>query len=170
MIIRYSPHPIEFYTKTATLQRVGLPDETVSFGPGESPLLKDEPEAWNLAFLSFWYETESNHPDPSFTTRVRRTLQFLPRTGETDLAGLSPEETVRPLLRLPALQAVRALQALPRFKQLPLYQAYGEPWREVIQRRASALASAVDSSNEDIVGSNLTEAAEYLKRFTGDTA
>ena len=49
-IIRYSPKPIEAYGTVVRAQRVGAPDVGVPVGPHTSPLLANDPEAWNLAF------------------------------------------------------------------------------------------------------------------------
>ena len=64
-MLRYSPKPIEAYTKVLA----GKP-----YGPAESKLL-DTAQAWNLAYLSHDYDAEFQHKDPMFTTHVRRTLQ-----------------------------------------------------------------------------------------------
>jgi hypothetical protein len=159
MTQRYSPRPIAAYGAKVRLRVAGSPktDEVVT-GPATSALLKDDPEAWNLAYLSHNYEGPRCLLDPFFTTHVRRTLQFVIRTGETDLVGDREHETVRPILRLPPLSA----------KSLPLYQAYGKTWIEIIQRRASALASMQDPDN-DVV--SVQSAAAYLERFTkGESA
>lgn len=169
MTQRYSPRPIADYGAKVRLRVAGSPktDEVVT-GPATSALLKDDPEAWNLAYLSHNYEGPRCLLDPFFTTHVRRTLQFVIRTGETDLVGDREHETVRPILRLPPLQAVKSVLRIERLKSLPLYQAYGKTWIEIIQRRASALASMQDPDN-DVV--SVQDASTYLERFTkGESA
>jgi hypothetical protein len=50
-----------------------------------------------------------------------------------------------------------------------MFAVYGEGWLEIIQRRASMLASMDDPDNAiEIV--DVAQAAEYLTKFTGDAA
>lgn len=123
--IRYSPRPRENY-----FRKVGH----AVLGPATSKLL-DTVEAWNLAYLSFDYESALEHPDPLFTTYVRRTMQ-----SRLDGTGAAPHENptilVASLLRLPA----------PRFtylvtrnntllRSLPLFKAYGTAWLSALAQR-----------------------------------
>ena len=48
------------------------PQPAASYSSGNSGILAGDPEAWNLAWLS---HGETFHPDPHFTTLVRRTVQ-----------------------------------------------------------------------------------------------
>ncbi|MBK1683931.1 hypothetical protein [Rhodoferax fermentans] len=118
--VRYSPLPIESYSFSA-----------------KSQILTEDPDAWNLAYLSWDFETCQRWPDPNFSTHVRRTLQFVPTTGKLDLAGSEHiRDTVRWMVRNPAPRVVKLLLAMPRFKELPLYQAYGDTWAETILARS----------------------------------
>lgn len=119
--IRYSPNPIENY---------GSPTSTSGF-------LKDDQEAWNLAYLSWDFDKRKTWPDPHFSTHVRRTLQFVIDTGALDLTGeISSGKKVRGFLRGPAPAAAYKLTHLPRVKELPLYLVYGEKWLERVNDRA----------------------------------
>lgn len=95
-----------------------------------SAMLKDDPEAWNLAWLSRSAGFGGNgKPDPQFTTHVRRTLQFELATGETDLINTLPaQRLVRGLLRLTPPAAVKRIVESPRVAEMPLYLAYGGSW------------------------------------------
>lgn len=69
--IRYSPVPIEEY---------GAPTSSSGF-------LKDDQDAWNLAYLSWDFDKCKTWPDPHFSTHVRRTLQFVIASGALDLSN-----------------------------------------------------------------------------------
>lgn len=123
---RYSPLPIDGYQRVLGGK---------SFGPANSKLLV-LPQVWNLAYLSFPYEDLMDHPDPIFTTNVRRTTQMhLNAKG----LGLSedPQTLVGLLLNLPAPRFVRILEESPELlATLPLFQVYGQEWINTISRRA----------------------------------
>lgn len=164
MTIRYSPKPIEAYGTVVRAQRVGAPDAEISVGPHTSPLLANDPEAWNLAFLSFPYEEDTYGNAPAFSVHIRRTLQVDVATGEMDITETEPGLRVRLYLRYPPLQAVGLILGLPlrvRHK-LPMYLQYGEGWLDVIQKRASMLASMQDPDNDIF---DVSQAADYLQRF-----
>lgn len=169
MTIRYSPLPINAYGKQLTVKGAGRTTTVIDLGPGASPLLANDPEAWNLAFLSHPFETHETPEVSGFAVLVRRTLQVRVATGELDIVELEPERSVRPLLRLPPLQAVLRLMALPTpvIRALPLWIAYGEVWENRIRRRASFLTSAQDPE-EDVA--DVSEAAGYLRRFGRDSS
>jgi hypothetical protein len=130
--LRYSPRPIEAYT---------VPQ--LKAGPAFAEFLRNDVEAWNLAFLSHPYELRAEHPDPQFTILVRRTVNTLLSTGSVDVLGKMPaQNTVRSLLRLPpgqfitAILSRRAADGRALIEHLPIYQAYGEPWLDQITARA----------------------------------
>lgn len=101
-----------------------------------SALLGDQPEALNLVWLSH-DSSAGPHPDPNFTTLVRRTLQFVVASGQIDLVGAFPDNVrVSGLMRLLPAQAVLRLRTLPLLMDLPLYCAYGDLWVETITRRS----------------------------------
>lgn len=124
-MLRYSPKPIEDYTKV-------LADKP--YGPAHSKLL-DTQEAWNLAFLSHDYVTEFQHKDPMFTTHVRRTLQT--RLDGSGLGiGHDPTTLVGSLLSLPAPRFVYLLRGQPKLlATLPLFVNYGEAWLSKLAQR-----------------------------------
>lgn len=162
--MRYSPHPITHYGRRLTVQRVGAPDTVIETGPHTSPLLENDLEAWNLAFLSFPYEEGAHPDDPSFSVHVRRTLQVDVATGALDITETQPGLRVRLFLRYPPLRAVRLICGLQPhvLRNLPMLSAYGDGWLNTITRRASMLASLEDP--EEPV-SDLSDAARYLARF-----
>lgn len=117
---RYSPKPIAAYGMSAG-----------------SSLLKDDIAAWNLAYLSWDMESNLLWPDAYFSTHVRRTLQYVIEDGFVDIGGTrDPRDLVRSYLLLPPPRAVYLMQKLPGFKNLALYKAYGEPWRQMIEHRS----------------------------------
>lgn len=124
-MIRYSPKPRDQY-----FRRVG---GTV-YGPAGSKLL-DKVEMWNLAYLSFDYDHLLEHPDPLFTTHVRRTAQSM-----LDGGGAAPHECptklVMSLLTLPAPRfTYLVLRNKPLLQSLPLFKAYGTAWLQIITQR-----------------------------------
>lgn len=165
--MRYSPHPITHYGRRLTVQRVGAPDTFIETGPHTSPLLADDSEAWNLAFLSFPYEKGGYPDDPNFSVHVRRTLQVDVATGAIDITETQQGLRVRLFLRYPPLKAVRLICGLQPhvLRNLPMLSAYGEDWLKTITLRASMLASLEDP---DEPVSDLSDAARYLVRFGSD--
>lgn len=161
---RYSPQPIENYGRRLTVQRVGAPDTYVEAGPHRSPLLAEDGEAWNLAFLSFPYEEGLYPADPNFAVNVRRTLQVDVATGALDITETQPGLRIRLFLRYPPLRAVRLICGLQPhvLRNLPMLSAYGDGWLNTITRRASMLTSAADP---DEPVNDLSDAARYLARF-----
>lgn len=157
--IRYSPKPIEAYGRNFK-----IPGGVLDVGPHLSPLLANDPEAWNLAFLSFPYEEDTYGNAPAFSVHIRRTLQVDVATGALDITETEPGMRVRLYLRYPPLKAVRLLLGLQPhvLRKLPMYLQYGDGWLETIQQRASMLASMNDPDN-DIV--DVSQATEYLQRF-----
>lgn len=139
-IIRYSPRPREAYNKSI--------NGTV-YGPASSGLL-EAPEAWNLAFLSNDFENRLHHPDPYFTTNVRRTTQtLLDGTGVDLTASVPQSELVASMLRLPAPRFVFLIHKFAHLKSLPMYTAYGDEWLATIEER-SHLCCVDDWEPEDI--------------------
>jgi len=124
-MIRYSPKPRDQY-----FRRVG----GNVYGPAGSKLL-DKVEIWNLAYLSFDYDSFLEHPDPLFTTHVRRTAQ-----SRLDGSGAAPNECptklVMSLLTLPAPRfTYLVLRNKPLLQSLPLFRAYGATWLQSIVER-----------------------------------
>jgi hypothetical protein len=126
-IIRYSPRPRAAYQ--------GKVNGSL-YGPSTSGLLETT-EAWNLAFLSNDFETRLHHPDPYFTTNVRRTTQTLLDGSAVDLTESFPlSERVACLLRLPAPRFVYLVHRFAHLEQLPMYRAYGDEWLVTIEERS----------------------------------
>lgn len=152
----YSPLPIEAYSPVF---------EGVSTGPAASLFLSKDQAAWSLAFLSHPYETSPEHPDPQFTTRIRRTLQLVLSTGEIDLAGIVHSgNCVRHWLQMPAPWVVDKMR---RERRLPLFLAYGQTWLDTIERRAWLCQPA--EPDDKVV--DMTLASSALSKFlkpTGD--
>lgn len=138
--VRYSPRPISLYTATV---------HGVSVGPAQSPFFANDPEAWNLAYLSHDFDALLCHPDPHFSTHVRRTIQVVIETGLPDLTDLaSPQNCIRGQLRQPASVAAGfILDRLPPASrdQLPLFKAYGRDWLNTIELRAWKLSGMSES-------------------------
>ena len=162
--MRYSPHPIAHYGRRLVVPRAGAPDTFIETGPHTSALLSNDPEAWNLAFLSFPDNDAVRDKAASASVLLRRTLQVRVDTGELDIAELEPELCVRPLLRFPPMRAVLSLLALPEpvIRAMPMYINFGPAWVQTLRTRASQLTSAADP---DEPVSDLSDAARYLARF-----
>lgn len=110
-----------------------IPEYSKDFSRANSRLIAGDPEAQNLYWLS---HGTGPHPDPHFTSLVRRTLQFVITTGQIDLIDAIPASgKVRGLMRLPPPQAVLRLKSLQHLADLPLYAAYSG-WLDTIQERA----------------------------------
>ena len=125
--IRYSPRPREGYQRIIN----GTP-----YGPATSGLLETT-EAWNLAFLSHDVDNVLHHPDPYFTTNVRRTIQTLLDGSGPDLASSFPiQNTIGILLRMPAPQFAYQISKHKLLKTLPMFLAYGPEWLTIIEERS----------------------------------
>jgi hypothetical protein len=130
--VRYSVKPIEEYK-----QIVG----GKVYGPAMSTLLS-QPEAWNLAYLSHVYDRSFSHPDPYFSTNVRRTVQSRLDGSGPDLAGEhQPAELVQAMLNLIAPRFVYLIRRSPILESLPMYLAYGPSWVDLIDRRARLITT-----------------------------
>lgn len=117
--IRYSPHPIDFYPWARA-----------------SAFLRDDPEAWNLAWLSFAPEHGSKF-DAGFSTAVRRTCQSVVATGSVDLIEKWPPKVkVMGLMHLPPPAAHKRIFESPMLFHLPLFELYGDEWLKVFSLRA----------------------------------
>ena len=107
-----------------------------SYGWGKVGLLAGDTEAWNLAWLSHPVE-KGPHPDPQFSTLVRRTLQMVVANGKVDLIDAHPDKAkVRGYLRLLPAQAVLKITAMEHLVDTPLFAAYGTSWTDTMQTRA----------------------------------
>ena len=148
MTLRYSPHPIDFYGTA-----------------NQSRILQEDPAAWNLAYLSWDFDSPKVWPDPQFSTHVRRTLQFVVESGKLDLIDEVPASlTVRGFLMRPAPMAVRLLLRMSRVAELPLAKAYGATWIATIQERSHKYREPFDMLLDFPVGARLAQAAEVIRR------
>ena len=121
---RYSPRPREAYGQIL---------HGFAFGPSASPLL-DTVQAWNLAYLSYDFEANPDHPDVQFSTLVRRSTQVRLHDGTLGLADELKDLSGSWLL-LPAPRFVYLVQNFKFLSEIPLYQAYGQAWLDTIQAR-----------------------------------
>lgn len=104
------------------------------YAAGKTGLLAGDLDAWNLAWLS---HGETFHPDPHFTSLVRRTLQFVIKTGGIDLIDQLPAiAKVRGLMRFAPAHVVKKLLEAQHLSDMPLYAAYGTTWTDTMIRRA----------------------------------
>lgn len=152
-VIRYSIKPKEEYIEMHS----GKP-----YGVGTYSLL-DTPEMWNLAYLSFDFDSRVYHKDPHFSTHVRRTCQSRLDGSGPDLVGSTPaRELVGSLLSLPAPRFVYLIENHPVLPSLPMFQAYGPVWLTTIQARAK-LCQADDTPKDFIL--DISQAKEALERI-----
>ena len=146
MTIRYSPKPISDYRL-----------------PSLSPLLSEDAAAWNLAYLSFDWESVTKFPDPRISVAVRATLQFVPETGQIDLLNQQPQRTVRTLVALPPPALALRLLKMPRRKELPLYVFYGATWLETLMRRAELYREAYDPLHDEPI-TDVSAASDLIRK------
>lgn len=153
--LRYSPKPRSDYVKIIGKH---------SYGPATSTLL-DSDATWNLAFLSHDFNKTIDHPDPNFTTHVRRTVQT-----KLDSSGLGigedPATLVASLLALPAPRFVYLIKKHKVLRALPLYQTYGQEWLDAIEGRSWLCMVESESTvaqYPDI--QNLEQAQELIERI-----
>lgn len=145
---RYSPEPIGSY-RFASLYK----------------FLVEDPVAWDLAYLSWDFEAAKGPPDASFSTHVRRTLQFDLVSGRLDLTGgVHPLHTLRGLLRYPAPRAVKLISELPLCHELQLFRAYGPAWLRTLEVR-SHLYREPHNKDYDFEINVLTQATEVIAKI-----
>lgn len=124
-MLRYSPKPVEGYTKVLGGK---------SYGPADSALL-NTPAAWNLAYLSHDWQAQFQHPDPMFSTHVRRSIQT--RMDGTGLGLLEDESSlVGSMMAMTAPRFVYLIRRSQALTSLPLYLAYGKSWLDTVDSRA----------------------------------
>jgi hypothetical protein len=130
--VRYSNKPIEEY-KQVINGRV--------YGPASSAILCEH-QAWNLAYLSHDFDSCFSHPDPYFSTNVRRTVQSrLDGFGPDIIGEHQPEELVQAMLNLIAPRFVYLIRRSPILESLPMYLAYGPSWVDLIDHRARLITT-----------------------------
>lgn len=118
-LIRYSPHPLEHYTEQVLSRRSG---QMVTIGIGTAKLLKTDPLAWNLAWMSHDFDRRVTHYDPHFLQHVDRTARLV---------------ALRRWLSIPApafaYRVIRFHRAA--MARVPLYKAYGDTWLDTLIMR-----------------------------------
>ena len=150
---RYSDKPRVHYIKTSRKVDSGTASST----------LRDTVQVWNLAYLSFDFESENTHPDPYFTVHVRRSVQTRISDGKQDLVEPPPYcGLVGSLLLLPAPRFVYIIKSRGLFKNMPLYAFYGKAWLDIIEKR-SWLCQCDRNNEEPVVDCSLAVAA--LSRY-----
>lgn len=148
---RYSPKPLSAYHR---------PGEQV--GPAFDLRVSNQ-EIWNLAYLSFDYDSHALHPDPFFLTHVRRSCQFSLGRRKVVLQGVRDDDSIKPLLRNPAPAFVAWLKAnMAVTVELPLFRSYGSEWLALVEER-SWLCQTDD--HQEIEIKNLEAARSLLARF-----
>lgn len=140
------------------------PNPPTSYGWGKVGLLAGDTEAWNLAWLSHPVES-GPHPDPQFSTLIRRTLQMVVTNGKVDLIDAYPDKAkVRGYLRLLPAQAVQRLVAMEHLVDTPLFAAYGTAWTDTLLARSKLYREPFDLAHDRAV-SDLTGANALLSRM-----
>lgn len=152
-IIRYSARPIEEY---GTGEAIDVhKDRRV-----------DRPEVWNLAYLSFPYETQPQAPDPYFLTHVRRTCMLNVNTLLVDLtfSGYEGPDLLASRLRMPAPWFVNWLRKNPKvLGATQLFKMYGPNWFHTIAAR-SRICHTYEEEPDAPVG-DMSEARGLLLKF-----
>lgn len=146
--VRYSQEPIEHY---------GRELGGTFYGPSMFSFLKDDSEAWNLAYLSFDFSKRPVPTDAQFTVLVRRTVLTRldvadDENAAVDLLGTAPMRlTVRSLLRTPAPRFVHLISSRRSLlNRLPLYRHFGSTWLKTIEERSWLCRTQDEEADEDI--------------------
>ena len=125
---RYSPKPREAYEKSKSGRK--------TYTAASCQLIEDV-VTWNLTYLSHDIESMRLHSDPAFHVLVRRTIQTLLDGSGPDLTRMSdPKTRIEHWLTLPAPRFAYLVRQHPHLSTLPLYQAYGESWLQLIEKRS----------------------------------
>lgn len=134
--------------------------------PGAVGMVVRTDEAWNLAFLSHDY-SKGRPMDPNFGVHVNHTLKVRMDTLELDLTlDHTSHLTLALWLRQPAPMFARVLQHLPvqALRALPLYQAQGPKWLDMVQRRSRLYREPFDPVHDaELI--HQTEAEEIIQRI-----
>lgn len=149
--MRYSDKPINAYGQLVDGEH---------HGPAALSLLRSDLQAWNLAYLSFDFETNPGKPSPEFMYLLALTLRTDLLTGTVCAEGgaLAQQSTIRPLLEFSPREFATLLLAHPRVRELPLYKGFGESWltllfeRACVAREVTAAAEAAGSPDLDSEG------------------
>jgi hypothetical protein len=129
LTVRYSPKPITAYGRRAG---------GAELGPAYSSFLRNDEEAWNLAWLSHDYENRSEHSDPQFTVLVNKSVNMVRASGIVDyFESQDPGKTLRGLLQLPTPAAFWGRATAERLLiRTPLFAAYGARWLDLVWERS----------------------------------
>ncbi len=140
--MRYSPDPLGSYKHAKPFK-----------------LLQDDPDAWNLAYLSWDWEG-GPFPDAHLSANVWKTLMFVPSVGKVDLTKITPSRlTVRSMIRGPAPQVVYRLTNMQRLKETPMFAAYGQPWVTTMTQRSHMFREPYD----EVLDADLTDLSDALR-------
>lgn len=150
-ILRYSPQPIEAYTQHGV-------------GPDRLKFLQ-EPEAWNLAYLSHPFEVRPLHPDPQFTVHIRYTVKMHVPSGTVDLTGARRASSLfGQLLTMPAPWLLAWMRRNPTVvTSTPLYKAYGSQWLQTVISRERLCEAYQGDVDDEVV--DLTYSRELLRHI-----
>lgn len=153
---RYSPFPLEHYTREIVSRKTG---QTLRIGIGTSRLLKADPLAWNLAWLSYNVERSCTNFYPLFLRDVERTAN---------------PPLLREWLVLPAPAFVLRFLRIPRaaVRCLPMYKVWGDQWlgRLIMRSRLAQPPTPLDAEldRDDLAIADSTKALlETLSRGDG---
>lgn len=154
--MRYSAKPIECYGRVV---------DGELRGPSTLPVLKNDLEAWNLAYLSFNFDAQPVCPFPEFGYLVGKSLRTDLTTGVSHPPGvpLPRQLTMRPFLRQPPREFVSTMLAHPMLRKLPLYKGFGENWVRVLFERSWIGGEVADEGLEEEAG--LLEMRRLLARL-----
>lgn len=128
MTLQYSPKPLKEYPWAST-----------------SAFLKQDPLAWNLAWLSYAPEHGSKF-NAHFTVAVSQTRSSLWNSGVFDILGQEPHKLkVAGLLHLPPPAAFKRIAEAPGLKSMPLYKLFGDDWLRIMALRAREYREPFDA-------------------------
>jgi hypothetical protein len=126
-------------------------------------MLREDPAAWDLAWLSWDFESD-RLPDMHFSVNIRRTLQFVIRDGGLDMTGDLPDHLkVRGLMKYTAPRAVKLILDMPNAHKTHMFLAYGTDWLQTLQARSHLYRAPYDKAYDFDV-EDLTQATEVIAK------
>jgi len=109
-------------------------------------ILHSDPDAWNLAYLSWDWE-DGAFPDPHLSVNVWHTLMYVMETGVIDLTDRVPTALkVRGLMKGPPPKVVHILTNLNCLKDTPMFKVYGQNWVDTMTQRSHLFREPFDES------------------------
>ncbi len=158
---RYSPKPRMAYEKSKSGRKTHI---------AASCQLIEDVVTWNLTYLSHDLESMKMHSDPGFQVLVRRTIQTRLDGSGPDLTRMSdPKTRIEHWLTLPAPRFVYLVRQHPHLNSVPLYQAYGASWLQLIEKRSWLCQYQPDAEPDPLRDpfANLADARLVLSRVMG---